>query len=244
MEDPDIQNVRNLPSAESDTKFWPEAPLPAPESSRSTGHETEPLPALADLVRQIVREEMQAAQRPLTVKLAATTSMVEAWLVDLRERAETFGPTIRELLDNLAELTTWMDGRTAQIQQETSRKLDEVVKRIAAQAGEAMSRSKDTEKRTTAALEELERARRNLGWRPWLVAASCAAGTILLLTLLRPGWTMSREQRTALRVGEAVIYTYGTATEPERTEMRRAMRWRAPQQPDSPEVPIVEKPRR
>lgn len=82
-----------------------------------------------------------------------------------------------------------------------------------------------------------ERLVQRLGWRPWIMAGGMALGTILLLTLLRPGWTMSSSQRTALRVGEAVIYTYANASAAERAEMRRVNRWREPGHADSAAPP-------
>ena len=64
-----------------------------------------------------------------------------------------------------------------------------------------------------------------------------AVMVVLVLTLLRPGWTMSAEQRRALRVGETVIRTYAEAGEGERAEIRRVMGWRAPEKRDSASGP-------
>ena len=93
-------------------------------------------------------------------------------------------------------------------------------------------------------LDEVRRHARRAGWMPWSMAMGCAVCTILATTLLRPGWTMTGDQRRALRVGEAVIYTYSAATEADQREMRRVMRWRTPELPDSSQAPPVPTKRR
>lgn len=86
-------------------------------------------------------------------------------------------------------------------------------------------------------LAEFRDARRFVRWGPWVLVAASAVMVVLVLTLLRPGWTMSAEQRRALRVGETVIRTYAEASEGEREHIRRVMGWPAPETRDSASGP-------
>ncbi len=126
-------------------------------------------------------------------------------------------------------------------------KLEAMIQRAELLMKEVLTRGEVQSKRISTTAQELvteaRREGRRLGWRPWLMSSTVAVLTIFLLTVLRPGWTMSREQRRALRVGEAVIYTYSTAKDPARAEMRRVMRWSAPEHPDSTAAPLVKPPR-
>lgn len=79
--------------------------------------------------------------------------------------------------------------------------------------------------------EQLRAAARRIGWRPWLMATGVAAALLLVVTFLRPGWTMSADQRAALRVGETVIRAYDTADPARQAEIRRVLRWRAAPSP-------------
>jgi hypothetical protein len=78
-------------------------------------------------------------------------------------------------------------------------------------------------------LAEFRDARRFVRWGPWVLVAASAVLVVLALTLLRPGWTMSAEQRRALRIGESVVRTYSAAGERERAEIRRALGWHEPE---------------
>lgn len=135
------------------------------------------------------------------------------------------------------------DSLMGEVKDATVTKLENVIKRTEDQVVEVLKRgeaqSKNIASTAQALVDEAKRYGRRLGWKPWAMATAFALTTIIMTTLLRPGWTMSAEQRRALRVGEAVIYTYSAAPEAERKEMRRVMRWRTPENPDSVEAPPV-----
>jgi hypothetical protein len=104
-------------------------------------------------------------------------------------------------------------------------------------AGNSAARVEAEARRVATACEdvlaEFRDARRFVRWAAWVLVGASAVMVVLALTLLRPGWTMSAEQRRALRVGETVIRTYAEASERERVEIRRVMHWPAPEAGDS-----------
>jgi hypothetical protein len=74
-------------------------------------------------------------------------------------------------------------------------------------------------------------------WRQLLptlgTSALCGTLMILLLTLLRPGWTLTQRQREAVTVGESVTRSYLAASPARQAEMRRVNRWRPPEESDT-----------
>jgi hypothetical protein len=103
---------------------------------------------------------------------------------------------------------------------------------------------KDTEaasKRWEEWLKAADKQVRRMGWIPRLrdlvpivgTAGVCSVGIVLALTWLRPGWTMTEEQREALRVGQGVTTVYLRSSAPHQAEMRRVNRWREPLSNDS-----------
>lgn len=108
-------------------------------------------------------------------------------------------------------------------------------------AGSSAARVEAEARRVATACEdvlaEFRDARRFVRWGPWVLVGASAVMVVLALTLLRPGWTMSAEQRRALRVGETVIRTYAEAGEGEREHIRRVMGWPAPATDDSASRP-------
>jgi hypothetical protein len=180
----------------------------------------------------------------------------------LRERAEEARAVVRlmeEVLDasvGVAEQTgglpeaalAALDARLAELTETAARLKQDAVATLAGRAeeiGGLAERSVNTmagrvegEARRVAiacedVLAEFRDARRVRRWAPWLLTGASAVMVVLALTLLRPGWTLSADQRRALRVGEAVVQSYSAASERERTEIRRVMGWRAPESGDS-----------
>lgn len=64
-------------------------------------------------------------------------------------------------------------------------------------------------------------------------AALCGCTMTLLLTVLRPGWTMTADQRESLLIGESVSRIYRTSPASHQAEMRRINRWRSPETTDT-----------
>lgn len=232
------------------------SPAPAPSQAEATEPPPQTTP-LEELRRELpavltaFREEIRAAAAgtgaqalaKLTASLDARIRSIDARLEEAARETQRVVKLMEEVLDSAVELAEQTARQYREGNQAILDKLEEVVQRAERQVGEITARGEAQSKRIGATAQELvteaRREGRRLGWRPWTMAAMVAVLTIVLVTLLRPGWTMSREQRRALRVGEAVIYTYGTAKEPERVEMRRVMRWRAPEQPDSTDAPLI-----
>ena len=81
-----------------------------------------------------------------------------------------------------------------------------------------------------------DRAAHSLTWRgrmrqmvPHMAAAClCGATMLLILTWTRPAWTLTGDQREALRVGQGVTELYLNSTPEQQAIMRRTNRWREP----------------
>jgi hypothetical protein len=205
---------------------------------------------LSDLTRAAIREITDAVDEATRTALTRITSdlrvqraEIEARLEETQGQARTVVRMIEELPDSSVEVSEATARTYRDTQQGVIKTLEEVIQRVEKQLGALVSKAEEQhrrlDERTQALAAEAQRAGRRLGWRPWLMATTMAIAVLSLLTAVRPGWTMSAEQRRALRVGEAVIYTYSVAREPEKVEMRRVMRWRAPERPDSTEAPPV-----
>lgn len=228
---------------------------PPPETPALSVNVRDPL--IEHLAREVsgivsaAKEEIrQAAEKAATrmvtkfaAQLDARAKAVEAHMAEVGLQSAELVQKVDELLRAsvaVAEDNGTLLGETREV---TVTKLENVIKRtedqvkVVVERGEAQWKKIGEEAR--ALLEEVRRNGRRLGWKPWAMATAFALSTVLVTTLLRPGWTMSGEQRRALRVGEAVIYTYSAAAEPDRKEMRRVMRWRTPEHPDAVEAPPV-----
>jgi hypothetical protein len=231
----------------------PPAAAPAPASETPGALD----PVLEHLAREVTRlvsaateQIRQASERAATNAVSriaghldSRASAMDARLAETAQRANDLLQRMDDLLKASVEVAENNDSLLTEIRQEMVRRLENVIKRAEEQLSEILKRGEGQAKDLTASADRLVAEAklhgRRAGWRPWAMAMGCALATILATTLLRPGWTMSGEQRRALRVGEAVIYTYSAASETERTEMRRVMRWRTPEQPDSLEAPSI-----
>ena len=231
----------------------PETPTPEPPPISTASLD----PLLEHLAREISAMALAAKEEIRQAAATAATNAVAKVSAHLDARARAIEAQMAEVTRQIAELIQKMDellqasvavaenndSLLAEVRQVMVTKLENVIKRTEELMREVLKRgedqSKKIEKDGQALMEELRRNSRRLGWKPWAMATAFALTTIIMTTLLRPGWTMSGEQRRALRVGEAVIYTYSSAPESERKEMRRVMRWRTPENPDSVEAPPV-----
>lgn len=228
---------------------------PVPETPVVTTTSLDPL--LEHLSREIAAMVATAKEEIREAAASAATSAVSriSGHLDSRARAidahaaEATRQTLElnrkvdELLHATAAVAENNDSLTREVQEAMETKLENLVKRVEDLLKALLKHSedqvKDVSKKAQALLSEAKQHGIRLGWKPWSMATAFALATILATTLLRPGWTMSAEQRRALRVGEAVIYTYSAATDREQAEMRRVMRWRTPEHPDSVEAPQV-----
>lgn len=196
-----------------------------------------------ELIRQAAERAASNAVSRIAGHLDSRASAMEARLTEADRRTVDLLSRMDDLLKASVEVAENNDNLLAEVRQELVRKLENVIKRAEELLTEILKRGegqvKDIAGMADRLVVEAKTHGRRAGWRPWAMATGCALAMILATTLLRPGWTMSAEQRRALRVGEAVIYTYSAAEPAERTEMRRVMRWRTPEQPDSLEAPPI-----
>lgn len=241
----------------------PETPVPETSAPETRASETPAIstasldPLLAHVAREIsamvsaAKEEIRQAAATAATNAVAKVSghldararAIEAHFAELTRQAAELIRKMDELLQASVAVAENNDSLLGEVQQVMVTKLENVIKRTEELMREVLKRgedqSKNIESNARALVDEAKRSGRRLGWKPWAMATAFALTTIIMTTLLRPGWTMSPEQRRALRVGEAVIYTYSSAPEAERKEMRRVMRWRTPENPDSVEAPPV-----
>lgn len=199
--------------------------------------------AAKEQIRQAAAMAATNAVAKVSAHLDARARAIEAHVAEVTRHVAELIQKMDELLRASVAVAENNDSLLAEVQQVTVTKLENVIKRTEDQVGEVLKRgeaqSKSIGATAQALVDEAKRCGRRLAWKPWAMATAFALTTIIMITLLRPGWTMSGEQRRALRVGEAVIYTYSSAPESERKEMRRVMRWRTPENPDSVEAPPV-----
>jgi F0F1-type ATP synthase membrane subunit b/b' len=194
-------------------------------------------------IRQAASASASSAVTKVSAHLDARTRAIDSNLAEAARQSAELVQKIDELLRTSVQVAEHNDSLLAEAQKATATKLEEVIKRTENQVGELLKRgeaqSKNLGLTAQALVNEATRNGRRLTWKPWSMATAFAVTTVLMTTLLRPGWTMDAEQRQALRVGEAVIYTYSVALESERAEMRRVMNWRKPANPDSLAVPPI-----
>jgi hypothetical protein len=204
--------------------------------------------AVSGLMEEAERRVPESIQAAVVTALAEITSTLRversATEASLAETARSAGAVVQlmeSVMDSAVEVSERVTKEYREANQASLTRLDQLLQRVEEVLGGIAARTEAELKNSATLAERLlseaERLGRRLGWRPWIMAAGVALGTILLLTLLRPGWTMSASQRTALRVGEAVIYTYSNATPAERAEMRRVNRWREPGRSETTEPP-------
>lgn len=227
----------------------PETPGPSTQELRTLVQELRMLiQEVSGLMEEAERRVAGSAQAAVVAALAEITSTLRversATEESLAETARSAGAVVQlmeSVMDSAVEVSERVTKEYRDANQAALARLDQLLQRVEEVLGGIASRT-ESELRNSAAIaeklvSEAERLGRRIGWRPWLMATGMALGTILLLTLLRPGWTMSSSQRTAHRVGEAVIYTYSNATPAERAEMRRVNRWREPGRAERTEPP-------
>lgn len=200
---------------------------------------TERLAPLESSAEQLARVDRSLADRAAEAR--SVVQLMEEVLdasVGAAEQARQAPEAALGVLDGrLAELAT----TAARLRQEAVATLVGKAEEIGALAerrtGTSAARVEAEARRVATACEdvlaEFRDARRFVRWAPWVLVGTSAVMVVLALTLIRPGWTMSAEQRRALRVGETVIRTYAEAGEREREEIRRVMRWPAPAAGDS-----------
>jgi hypothetical protein len=210
---------------------------PSPESADGTApRSTATVNSIPSHLEQVERAAERGVHEALTrvaTDLADRSAEIRARLEAATDLAEAIVPLTRELLDRSLETSEWVASRHAEVRRELAATVDELVRQVESRMGAVTHAAEREASRIASAARDLERVGRRLGWRTWLSAGTSVAGTILVLTLLRPGWTMSAEQRSALRVGEAVISRYRAGSGREQAEMRQVMGWRPPTPADS-----------
>ena len=207
------------------------------------------LPALLDAARaaglEAGREEARAFLQRVEKENRA------ARMADRADAVETLQTAAEEIVSAsqgvdmlLNETGTRADEMTSLFQaacadvltklEEARAALERMVEEVIARAEEQMKRQRAA---TDRAVEEARDAARAASWRPWVMATTCALVLTLGISLLRPGWTMSPEQRRAERVGDTVIRAYEAASPAERAQMRKVMGWRDPPPADTSSSP-------
>jgi hypothetical protein len=204
-------------------------------------------PALLASVRQALAEVSAQAAAQVTdlfsAEFASRTAALESRLTAASQEVEGLVKLMETVLDSAVET----NDDTAKLHRETIKRATDTLEAVMVRAEKMLDTilvqanevSSGMIKLAEETLAEARKERSRLGRRPWIMASTLCIVTIALITLFRPGWTMSAEQRRANRVGEAVIFSYSAASEAERTEMRRVMRWRSPDAPDSVQAPPI-----
>ncbi len=175
---------------------------------------------LHEAATQAVRDQVQALLGPVVTQLKAACAQIPEHFEEIQKHTEG----IAAIMDETA------DGWHA-----SGEEIQKEFRALRQEAREEEQGKKDSLARVNQIVDdsaaELRTAARRIGWRTWLMATSVAAVLLLVVTLLRPGWTMSSEQRAALRVGETVIRAYDAADAGRQAEIRRVLRWRSPPPP-------------
>jgi hypothetical protein len=174
--------------------------------------------ALRALVTTAIRDSLPEVTQAANEGRAVIENAIAQWLTAIRDGATAAAERAKatEVLMRAAEERT----QTLLAHgMEVTKKLDEWLSRTR---------------------KDLERQLREPWYRravPGLIAgAGTGIGMLLLLTLVRPGWTLSPSQREMLRIGESVEQIYRDATPAEQAEMRRVNHWQTVT-PDSAQTP-------
>lgn len=253
-----VQSSLELTLAEAPPEPTPRTPVrradPAASAAARATPQDGPSSDLTALVSEFRERIAAVAATTTTQAVAAVTSGLEAQLASINTRLDasaTEATGIVRLMEEVLDAAVGVAEQTARQGREghaaTMEKLEQLIVRTERLFAEMNNRGEAQSKRIGQTAQDLlteaRKEGQRLGWRPWIMSGTMAVFLILLVTLLRPGWTMSSDQRRALRVGESVIHTYSTAREPARAEMRRVMRWRSPEHPETTEAPLVDPPK-
>lgn len=156
-------------------------------------------------------EQIHAAARELVTAQDQGATAIERLIRDASEEAARRAAATEEVLSTAERRLAALGART----DEATRKWDQWAREMAARA---------------------EKATRALTWRGRLrqmvphLAAACLCGVtiVLMMTWTRPAWTLTAEQREALRVGQGVTELYLNSSPEQQALMRRTNRWREP----------------
>lgn len=156
-------------------------------------------------------ELVHAAARELATAQDQGATAVERLIRDAAEEAARRAAETEEVLSTAEHRLAALAART----DEATRKWDQWAREMAARVD-----------RATHALTWRGRLRQVV---PSLAAAClCGATIVLVMTWTRPAWTLTAEQREALRVGQGVTELYLNSTPEQQALMRRTNRWREP----------------
>jgi uncharacterized membrane protein YccC len=156
-------------------------------------------------------EQVHAAARELAAAQDQGATAVERLIRDAADEAARRAAETEEVLSTAEHRLATLAART----DEATRKWDQWAREMAARAD-----------RASHALTWRGRLRRMV---PSLAAAClCGATIVLVMTWTRPAWTLTAEQREALRVGQGVTELYLNSTPEQQALMRRTNRWREP----------------
>jgi hypothetical protein len=181
------------------------------------------------------RPEARAAlQAMVSAALDHAISTLPALLLPLKQTEKAAVAALEKLIRDAAD-------EAARRALATDRALKESEKR----ANEIATQLKDTTKDLDHWLKTEGRKLKKLTDESWYrrvlppLASSALCGTlmVILLTALRPGWTLTRDQQEALRIGQSVTAIYLTAPPERQAEMRKVNRWRSPDATDSTTAP-------
>jgi hypothetical protein len=162
-------------------------------------------------------------------------TMLQRFSTTLAERLNDTETLLEEIRTERAETVA---ARTANSQE--GRQLLQKIHEAARSASEEMDQqlqqfethTADLASRIAAMRNDLRTSTNSFTRRNHLISA--VTGLVVALTLLgavyfgAPFWTLSEEQVTQMHVGSEVLHTYRNATDQERIEMRRIMKWKEP----------------
>lgn len=234
-------------------------PIPPPEAPPESAREPQPAPEPATTTAPEPTTPDEASIPQEVMALVRELRRLHAWTPDSTETRTTLQALVASAFEASIPAIRTLLAPLLETQQRAVTTLESLIRDA---ADEAMRRARSTEAtlaaaeqraaaistqltQTTATLDDwLSRTNADFAKRmaePWYrralpglaASAACGFAMILLLTLLRPGWTLTTQQRDALAVGESVTRVYLSATPAHQAEMRRVNRWRTPDPPDT-----------
>lgn len=210
------------------------------------GEPTPPMVTSADfmaLTRELRRLQTWSPDNPetrdamrtlLEAALGESLGTIPDQILPLAQAQETAVATLEALIRDAAEEAA----RRTRATEATLKSVQQQAQGIVDATRKAMKEMDDWLEKTR---QEVAKKTSGPWWKhqlaPLGTAAVCGTLMVLLLTGLRPGWTLTRTQREALRIGESVSEIYLSANPADQAEMRRVNRWRASEAADTTTAP-------
>ena len=215
----------------------------SPQSDEAPPTESVTSADLMALTRELRRLQSWSLDSPET--RAAIRAMLTSSLADaLAEVPDLISPVKQSLEQAVTSLEKLIRDATEEAARRT-RATDATLKATEQRTDRVAKETDSTIKRLDEWLTTTDARVQKKISQPWSrrllptlgAAALCGTMMIALLTGLRPGWTMTSEQREALRIGQSVSAIYLTASPKEQAEMRRVNRWWSSEEADTTTAP-------